>query len=104
MERFEYMRISVKIIPSYILDLYELRDLVTDGFVYVEIRRGIYGLPQAGRIANDQLVTFLAPHGYHPVPITPGLMRHDTRDIFFTLVVKDDLGIKYTDRVDADHL
>ena len=55
----------------------------------------MYGLPQAGHIANDQLVTFLAPHGYHPVPITPGLWKHDTRDLFFTLVV-DDFGIKYT--------
>ena len=103
MERFEYMRISVKIIPRHIYDLYKLKDLTTDGFVFVEIRRGMYGLPQAGRIANDQLVAFLAPHGYHPVAITPGLWKHDTRDIFFTLVV-DDFGVKYTNRDDADHL
>ena len=103
MERFEYMRISVKIIPSHIYEFYKLKDLTTDGFVFVEIRRGMYGLPQAGRIANDQLVAFLAPHGYHPVAITPGLWKHDTRDIVFTLVV-DDFGVKYTNRDDADHL
>ena len=51
-----------------------------NGFVYVEIRKGMYGLPQAGRLANDQLVAKLAPHGYHPCPLTPGLWRHSKRD------------------------
>ena len=32
-----------------------------------------------------------------------GLWRHTTRDIVFSLVV-DDSGIRYTNRVDADHL
>jgi hypothetical protein len=63
----------------------------------------MYGLPQAGRIANEQLTKFLAPHGYAPVPITPGLWQHTTRDIAFTLVV-DDFGVKYTKHADAEHL
>jgi hypothetical protein len=63
----------------------------------------MYGLPQAGRLANDQLIAFLAPHGYHPVPLTPGLWRHTTKDIVFSLVV-DDFGVRYTSRADADHL
>jgi hypothetical protein len=67
-----------------------------------KVRRGMYGLPQAGRIANEQLLTkFLAPHGYAPVPITPGLWRHTTCDIAFTLVVND-FGVKYTKRADAE--
>ena len=80
-----------------------LRPLFHNGHVYVEIRRGMYGLPQAGRLANDQLVAFLEPHGYRPVPLTPGLWRHDTNDVVFSLVV-DDFGVRYTSRVDADHL
>jgi hypothetical protein len=48
-----------------------------------------------GRIANDHLTAFLAPHGYTPVPVTPGLWHHDKTDLAFTLVV-DDFGIKYT--------
>jgi hypothetical protein len=103
MKHYEYMRIPVKYIPDQIMDQYELWDLVENDFVYVEIRRGMYGLPQAGRLANDALCAFLAPHGYKPVPITPGLWRHQTRDITFTLVV-DDFGIKYNTRADVDHL
>ena len=63
----------------------------------------MYGLPQAGRIANDRLTVFLATYGYAPVPVTPGLWRHNTRDITFTLVV-DDFGVKYTNRKDAEDL
>jgi len=63
----------------------------------------MYGLPQAGKLANTQLQNFLEPHGYHPCPITPGLWMHDTRPIQFTLVV-DDFAVCYTDKVDATHL
>ena len=56
MDRYEYMKISVKLIPKDIFELYSLASLVHNGFVYVEIRKGMYGLPQAGRLANDKLV------------------------------------------------
>ena len=73
LKRFEYLRIPVNVIPKEMFDLYNLGPLVHKGFVYCEIRKGMYGLPQAGRIANEQLTKFLAPHGYAVVPITPGL-------------------------------
>lgn len=56
--RFEYMRILVGMLPDAIIDQFNLRPLIHNGFVYVEIRRGMYGLPQAGRLANDQLIAF----------------------------------------------
>ena len=100
---YAYMRIPVSVIPDSIMLEYDLAKLVHNGHVYVEIRKGMYGLPQAGRLANDRLVKFLAPHGYAPVPITPGLWTHTTRPLAFTLVV-DDFGIKYVDKADAQHL
>mmetsp|Transcript_13255 Transcript_13255/g.19060 ORF Transcript_13255/g.19060 Transcript_13255/m.19060 type:complete len:160 (-) Transcript_13255:125-604(-) len=69
---------------------------------YVEIQKGMYGLPQAGKIANDQLIKLLKPHGYTECDITPGLWKHATRSIQFCLVV-DDFGIKYTDPDDVTH-
>ena len=45
------------------MELYELHDLVHNGYVYVEIQKGMYGLPQAGKLANDRLQKFLEPHG-----------------------------------------
>ena len=71
-------------------------------YIYVEIRCGMYGLPQVGRLANNQLIKFLARHGYQPCPLTPGLWRHTTRDIIFSLVA-DNFGIRYANRANANH-
>jgi hypothetical protein len=103
MTRYEYMRIPISMLPDAIIEQYQLLPLVHNGYVCVEIRRGMYGLPQAGRLANDQLIKFLAPHGYHPAALTPGLWTHMSRDILFSLVV-DDFGVRYTSQADADHL
>jgi Reverse transcriptase (RNA-dependent DNA polymerase) len=100
---YEYMRIPATAIPTCIRDEYNLHDKISNGVAYVQVRKGMYGLKQAGRLANDQLTKFLAAAEYHPCPITPGLWRHETRPICFSLVV-DDFGIKYTNLADAEHL
>ena len=103
MERFEYMQIPLKILPDDIIEHYKLRDMAHNGHVLVEIRKGMYGLPQAGRLAYGKLVTHLATHGYTPTETTPGLFKHSTKPVHFTLVV-DDFSVKYTNTDDAKHL
>jgi hypothetical protein len=103
MARYEYMRIPISQIPAAIFEQYQLHDLVHNGYVYVEIRRSMYGLPQAGKLANDDLIPHLAKHGYHQCKHTHGLFRHDTRPIMFCLVV-DDFGVQYTGLDHAKHL
>ena len=103
MPQHEYMRIPVKLIPESIMLEYDVQQYVVNGYVIVEIQKGMYGLPQAGRIAYDYLCKHLGPHEYHPCPITPGLWKSDTNDIMYSLVV-DDFGIKYTNRDDVLHL
>jgi hypothetical protein len=61
LSRYEYMRIPISIIPAEIIQEYQLEPLIYKGYVYVEIRKGIFGLPQAGRLANDRLVAFSSP-------------------------------------------
>jgi hypothetical protein len=73
------------------------------GYVLVEIRRGMCGLPQAGKIAYDRLVKHLAIDSYTPCDTTPGLFTHSHRPISFALVV-DDFFIKYVGKEHADHL
>jgi 4-hydroxy-3-methylbut-2-enyl diphosphate reductase IspH len=75
-ERYECIRIPLHMIPDNIMELYELHDLVHNGHVYAEIRKGMHGLPQAGRLADDRLQIFLKPHGCSPVNITAGLWKH----------------------------
>jgi hypothetical protein len=100
MERFEYMRIPLSAIPDCIMDQYNLKPLIHNGSVMVEIRKGMYGLPQAGILANNRLVKHLATFGYSPAKHTPGLFHHATRPISFCLVV-DDFGVKYVGRKNA---
>ena len=66
-------------------------------------KKGIYGLPQAGRLAYDQLVKHLVTGDYHPTGLTPGIFKHKTRLIIFVLVV-DDFGIKFQSPLDLEHL
>jgi hypothetical protein len=103
MERPEFMRIPLKMIPQVIIDQYNLLPLVHNGYVMVEINKGMYGLPQAGILANKRLVKHLASHGYVKAPRTPGLFTHVTRPVTFCLVV-DDFAIKYVGKEHADHL
>ncbi len=65
MVRFEYVHIKINDIPEEIIVEYQLRDRVTaDGFVYVEVQKGMYGLPQAGILAQELLEKRLNEHGY----------------------------------------
>jgi hypothetical protein len=103
LHRPEFMRIPVWALPQCIIDEYELEGLIHNGYVLVEINKGMYGLPQAGLIAYERLVLHLAKYGYHPARHTDGLWRHETRPILFSLVV-DDFGIQSIGRADAEHL
>eukprot|EP00804_Cyclotella_cryptica_P005268 CCRYP_015775-RH/>CCRYP_015775-RH protein AED:0.43 eAED:0.64 QI:0/0/0/1/0/0/2/0/188 len=49
----------------------------------------MYGLPQAGIIAQQLLEKRLALKGYRQSSITPGFWKHDWRPISFTLCVDD---------------
>ena len=63
----------------------------------------MYGLPQAGKIANDKLKLHLSKFGYNPAPITLGLWRHQISPLQLLLVV-DDFGIKYDRQEDITYL
>jgi hypothetical protein len=103
MGRAEYMWISIDMLGADVIAAYQLEGYIVNNRVLVEINKGMYGLPQAGRLAYDKLVAKLAPHGYVPCPRTPGLWKHITRPITFCLVV-DDFGVKYVGKHNAEHL
>jgi hypothetical protein len=92
--RFEYMKMLLSCFPKEIIQKYNLNALAFAGWVYIEIRKGVYGLNQAGLLANQLLQTRLAPFGYYPARHTPVLWLHKTRPISLTLV-DDDFAVKY---------
>ncbi len=64
--RHEYLRISLKMIPEEIMRRYHLYGMEHSCFIYFEIRKCMYGLPQAGRLSQIRLVEHLA-HPSKPV-------------------------------------
>jgi hypothetical protein len=101
--RFEYMKMLLSRFPEEIVQKYNLSALAVGGWVYIEIRKGMYGLKQAGLLANQLLQTRLSPFGYYPARHTPGLWLHRTWPIYFTLVVEY-FAVKYMGKQHADHL
>ena len=71
--------------------------------MYVEIRKGIYGLPQAGMLAHKKLSKHLLDADFYASEHTPGLWQHRTRPIQFSLVV-DDFGVKYVGKQNTQFL
>ena len=69
----EYMKMKLKIITQEIIDQYQLQDLEKYGWVYMKTVKGMPGLKQAARPANEGLVHHIAPYGYAPVQHTPSL-------------------------------
>jgi hypothetical protein len=63
----------------------------------------MYGLLQAGMLANKLLKQQLGLHGYHECLHPPGLWKHVIQPIMFTLIV-DDFGIQFTGKHHAQHL
>ena len=104
MTRYKYMRLRLSDMPEDVIEHYNLRELATnDGAIYCKIRKGMYSLPQAGIIAQQLLKKQLEKHGYRQSEKTPGLWKHDTRPVSFSLVV-DNFGIKYVGEENAKHL
>ena len=63
LDRYEYMKMPLDIFPQHIKEQYDLDNMTYKGYVWLEIRKTIYGLPQAGILANKQLREKLQPHG-----------------------------------------
>jgi hypothetical protein len=98
------MRVPIWCIPQEVWDdpNHDIH-IADDGYVYLEIRRGLCALKEAGVLAFNQLIKKLAPHGCEPMPFTPGLWRYCTRRTTFVLRV-DDFGVKCFSKTNAQHL
>ena len=104
MDRPEFMKIHSKYILKDIHDKYNITNKIhTDGYVYCRIKRGMYGLKQAARLAYDHLKRHLGKHGYYPDKIATNIWLHKDRKTKFCLCV-DNFGVQYFTKDDAHHL
>jgi hypothetical protein len=103
LDRPEYIRIDIKFIPDDCMIKYNLHQYIHNGFILHEVNKGMYGLKQAGLLAQTKLISHLTPAGYIQSPTVPCLFIHNIRKTAFTLIV-DDFCCKYQTQADAEHL
>ena len=100
----EYMRIHIDQMPQKSREKYISSGMLKNDYLLFEINKGIYGLAQAGLLAQERLFQILAQNGYTSIMSSnPCIFKHSERDIFFSLVV-DDFGVKYKLKQDVEHL
>jgi hypothetical protein len=75
---YEYMKMQLSLLPTDIIEH-------LNGYIYMEIRKGMDGLPQASVLANKLLKKPLAKHGQYDQPHTPGLWKHESCPIWFNV-------------------
>ncbi len=64
MLRYKYIHIRINNVSIEIIKQYNLREKIdSEGYVYIEVRKGMYGLPQAGILAQKLLEEWLNKHG-----------------------------------------
>ena len=67
LQEYQYIRFNINMIPQEVFNLYKLQNKATsDGWVYYEIRKAIYGLKESEILANIELQAVLATEGYKP--------------------------------------
>jgi hypothetical protein len=89
MTKYEYMCIPLQMLPPPIVERYNLTPLIHNKCVYVKIRKGMYGLPHGGKLANNQLIAALALFRYSPVPFPTSLCKHNSCYITFSVVMNN---------------
>ena len=112
-----FMRIRLDQLSPATIERFKLSSFAKNGKVLFKIVKGIYGLPEAGRLAQKELFAFLRKNGFYNcsndenggllLDGTPCLW-HNNPDpakatLSFSLVV-DDFGIKYKEKRDVDAL
>ena len=104
MDQPEYMQLKIDDVPAEIITKYKLRELVDDNnCLYIEVTKGMYGLPHADIPAQQQLEKRLNQHAYHQSSIIPDFWTHESRPISFPLVVHD-FGVKCVGQEHTQHL
>ena len=71
-----YLNTRMTDIPDKVVQEYQLHEsgkATADSFVYVEVRKGMYGLPQAGILSQQLLERRLNDKGYFQSTLVPGL-------------------------------
>ena len=102
LNRPEYFKIQISGIPQNFIDKYYLETSTQDGWVYLEIYKEVYGLPQVRILANNLLRKRFGRARYYEAATTPNFSLNKWRPIQFYLIVND-FSIEYVEECYAKH-
>jgi hypothetical protein len=103
LNRPEYIHIKLADIPQEFINKYKLSEIARNSWIYFKMHHGMYGLPQAGILANKLLGELLPKFDYYKAVTTPGLWHHKWRPVMLALIVND-FAIQYVGDAHLDHL
>ena len=67
---------KLELFPQEIMDQYRLHNKANKkGYVFCEVNQGMYGLSQAGKLAQDQLSKQLNKVGYYQSKNNAGILE-----------------------------
>ena len=80
MSNCQYMKIPLKYFTQEIREKDDIMNLVDNGYVHIETKKGMHGIKETGILAFNYAVESLASHGYRPVKCTAVVWIHETRN------------------------
>jgi hypothetical protein len=92
----------IALFPQLIIEQYNLNTHVYWGFVYLEMQCAVWGAHKRESLLTSCYIG-VSSRMIISSPNTPGLWKHKTRPIAFTLVI-DNFGVKYVGKEHVDHL
>ena len=72
----EYLMVPFSLFSPDIVQDFNLKDKVSNNMVYGKVVKAMYGLPQSGKLAHDDLVAHLALGGYFPTKFATQFNSH----------------------------
>ena len=102
LDKYEYLCIRIYYFPpEFINNVFFFK--IRNGWLYIEIRKDVYKIPQYGKLFNKILTLRLNKWGYYQEVTTPVLWRHKRHSITFALVI-DEFSVIYVVKEHALHL
>ena len=101
LEKSVYIKTPIKDIPKETIAEYDLKKFERDGIVIFKVDGCMYGLKEAGLIAQKALLKVLNTNGYSEPDNMMIVKAKDPKDKTTAVVNVDDFGIMYTNEADA---
>lgn len=98
-----YFWIPLRYLPLKTRDWLGVADRPITDKILFRLHTALYGMDDAGRLSQDQLINHLQAHGYTMCRHTPGLFTHATRASIFIVNYVDDFLVKHDRRTDDFH-